>query len=344
MGAWGEGAFDNDTAADWSRSFRHADQASGLALISDALSWAARTPALRAREGEIAVAAAELVACIAGQPAEETAYNRTAFEWADQMDAAAQPQLTGLALQALAQVTGSGSELADLWDEVPSTWPASIAQLLARLLDASPDSGKEQTADALLSGHFYQSAVRALTAIPDTVIPGVYAISFFCWYQEEDPDKPILTIGYNTEAQVQRTLTERSDDGYFSLPAGADEARWNYAFWLQNELAVLGDDTRDPIGTELTQTWIRASGLWYPDQDRSPEADAAADQIEDYFTGLYLRTARQLHTGGLIAQIFGRPIPILVHELEYYDHIANLTRQANPPGLADAFISWIDHA
>jgi hypothetical protein len=224
----------------------------------------------------------------------------------------------------------------------PGTWPASIAELLARLLDASPDSGKEQTADALLSGHFYQSAVRALTAIPDTALPGVYAISFFCWYQEEeDPDKPILTIGYNTEAQVQRTLTERSDDGYFSLPAGADEARWNYAFWLQNELAVLGDDTRDPIGAELTQTWIRASGLWYPDQDRSPEADAAADQIEDYFTSLYLRTARQLHTGGLITQIFGRPIPILVHELEYYDHIASLTRQANPPRLADAFISWI---
>ena len=48
---------------------------------------------------------------IAGQPAEETAYNRTAFEWADQMDAADQPQLTGLALEALAQVTGSGSEL-----------------------------------------------------------------------------------------------------------------------------------------------------------------------------------------------------------------------------------------
>ncbi|HXL88411.1 MAG TPA: DUF4259 domain-containing protein [Streptosporangiaceae bacterium] len=272
MGAWGEGAFDNDTAADWSRSFRHADQASGLALISDALSWAARTPALRAREGEIAVAAAELVACIAGQPAEEATCSRTAFEWADQMDAAAQPQLTGLALQALAQVTGSGSELADLWDEVPSTWPASIAQLLARLLDASPDSGKEQTAEALLPGHYFQSAVRALTAIPDTALPGVYALSFFCWYQEEDPNKPILTIGYNTEAQVQQTLTELSGDGNFSLPDGAGDARWNYAYWLQNELAVLDDDTGIPSAPNSPGRGSGPAACGTPTRTAAPKA------------------------------------------------------------------------
>jgi Domain of unknown function (DUF4259) len=37
MGTWGEGAFDNDAAADWAHRFERADRASGIALIEDAL-------------------------------------------------------------------------------------------------------------------------------------------------------------------------------------------------------------------------------------------------------------------------------------------------------------------
>jgi hypothetical protein len=339
MGTWGEGAFDNDSAADWSLGFRDADQASGLALIGQALSRGAGMPALRTRDGELAVAAAELVAYMAGQPAEETAYSRNAFDWADRTIATAGPQLVSLALQALAGITGHASEIACLWDEVPSTWPASIAELMAMLLDASPDSGKEQIEQELLPGRFYQSAVKALIAIPDADVPFIYAVSFYFWY-EEDGRWPALTIGYNTEARVQRALTGPSD-GCFSMPSDEDEARWNYAFWLQNELAVIGDETRDPIGTELIQAWISANGLWYSGRDESAEAGAAADQVDDYVTSLYVRTAQQLHADGMITQILGRPVPILVHELEYYDQIAELTQDANPPGLADAFTTWI---
>jgi len=165
-----------------------------------------------------------------------------------------------------------------------------------------------------LPGHFYQSAVKALTATPDADIPFIYAVSFYFWY-EEDGHWPALTIGYNTEARVQRALTGPSD-GCFSMPADEDEARWNYAFWLQNELAVIGDETRDPIGTELIQAWISANGLWYSGRDESAEAGAAADQVDDYVTSLYVRTAQQLHADGMITQILGRPVPILVHEPE----------------------------
>jgi hypothetical protein len=42
--------------------------------------------------------------------------------------------------------------------------------------------------------------------------------------------------------------------------------------------------------------------------------------------------------------LFGRPIPVLVHELEYYDAIAMQNLAANPPGVADDFIRWCrDH-
>jgi hypothetical protein len=68
VGTWGEGAFDNDTAADWVHEFDGADLASGMRLIESALGRAAGTPAgsyLDREDGDLAVAAAELVAYIA---------------------------------------------------------------------------------------------------------------------------------------------------------------------------------------------------------------------------------------------------------------------------------------
>jgi hypothetical protein len=85
------------------------------------------------------VPAAELVAYIADRPVADTAYGKTAFEWAERADALAGPQLISLALQALARVTGEHSGLADLWDEGPSIWRDSIAELMAELQDASSD-------------------------------------------------------------------------------------------------------------------------------------------------------------------------------------------------------------
>jgi hypothetical protein len=339
VGTWGEGAFDNDSAADWSHEFDGADHAAGMTLIKTALQRAADGH-LGTRDGELAVAAAELVAYLADQPTDETAYNRAAFDWADRVDAAADPELVSLAVRALARVIGEESELADLWDEEPGQWRISMTELTAKLLDTGAEPAAGLSSDGPLPGHFYRSAVMALAAIPATEVPGIYAISFFFWNQDDDPNRPALTIGYNTEDQIQHVLN--LPPGHQDGPAGDEaEARWNYAYWRQNELAVIGDATRDPVGAGLIQDWMRASDLWFPALDPTDEADAAAEAIDDYITGLSVSTARQLHGSGVISRTFGRPIPVLVHELEYYDWIADLTEAANPPGLADAFTTWI---
>jgi hypothetical protein len=140
VGTWGEGAFDNDTAADWAHEFDGADLAAGMQLIEDALGQAAGTPAgsyLGRRSGDLAVAAAELVAYIADEPVDETAYNTVALEWVERTDPRAELPLLDLARQALARVTGEGSESADLWDEEPSAWRESVAELDAKLKAAS---------------------------------------------------------------------------------------------------------------------------------------------------------------------------------------------------------------
>jgi hypothetical protein len=63
--------------------------------------------------------------------------------------------------------------------------------------------------------------------------------------------------------------------------------------------------------------------------------------ITAYFVDACIRIARALHDDRVIEQYFSRPIPIVVHELEYYEKIAVQTRSANPPGLAKEFEDWI---
>jgi hypothetical protein len=49
---------------------------------------------------------------------------------------------------------------------------------------------------------------------------------------------------------------------------------------------------------------------------------------------------QDLHRSGEVVRLFGRPVPVLIHELEYYDQIARQNEAANPPGLVDAFARW----
>jgi hypothetical protein len=138
MGAWGQGAFDNDTAADWSWEFENADLAAGLRLITDALSTAAQADAaaayLDANDGTRAVAAAELVASINGQPIAESPYNETARQWIARVHPSSDPSLTNLARQAVSSVTTVNSELAQLWDEAGSSaWRSTMSELRDKL-------------------------------------------------------------------------------------------------------------------------------------------------------------------------------------------------------------------
>lgn len=136
MGAWGEGAFDNDDAADWAAQFDGADSEAGLRLIEDALRSAAQTGLddyLESDIGAEAVAAAELVTGIVGQPPRTTPYNETALRWAARVSPDVAQPLVGLALRAIERVTGTGSELAELWDEAGPSWRASMTDLASRL-------------------------------------------------------------------------------------------------------------------------------------------------------------------------------------------------------------------
>ncbi|MDP2290807.1 MAG: DUF4303 domain-containing protein, partial [Actinomycetota bacterium] len=103
---------------------------------------------------------------------------------------------------------------------------------------------------------YLRSAVMAgLKSLDASSRDETYAVSLFVYDDEDDPRRPTLTVGTNTESQV-RLHDEGGDDL---------EVRWNYAYWLQNALAVIGHEVADPVGAQLCRAWIENQGLWFDD-------------------------------------------------------------------------------
>ena len=144
----------------------------------------------------------------------------------------------------------------------------------------------------------------------------IYAISLYVFDEEDDPCRPVAVLGYNTERQVQKSSSETSDE---------QEARWNYAFWIQNAEMCLGQgDTAEDI-----KEWITEQGLW-----------DSEDEIAPKFVELLVAIVQDIHASGLLKDKFGREIPVLIHELEYYEKIAQQNIAANGETLDRDFVSF----
>ena len=195
-----------------------------------------------------------------------------------------------------------------------------------------------------LAEHLYRKAVAGLESIDPSERGDTYAVSLYVEDESDDPRRPAVKAGTNTERQVRFTCDPPSDDRPNPrwAPTDEQEARWNYADWLQNELAVLCGTRLDPTGNELREQWIRDAGWWFEYDGDWYTADRLGPLITAAFVELCVSLARRLHEDGDVVRVFGRPIPVLVHELEYYGEIADQNVRANPPGLAQGLVDWIE--
>ena len=143
----------------------------------------------------------------------------------------------------------------------------------------------------------------------------IYAISLYVFNEEDDPCRPVAVFGYNTERQVQKSITEAADE---------QEARWNYAFWLQNHEMCLGrDETAEDIRKWITEL------EW-----------EGEDAIKFKFVNLLVAVVQGIHASGLLKEKFGREIPVLIHELEYHEKISQQNIEANGEALDRGFVSF----
>ena len=186
--------------------------------------------------------------------------------------------------------------------------------------------------------HVHRRLTAGLLDAAATRPDDVYALSLYWSYEEDEPSRPRLELAWNTEARVRWVLAHEH-------PHDEDEARWNYAYWTVAQtaepLAVVGDSDDDPEGAALRHAWLDDLGLVPEPEDDTDAYELWRPAVEDAFLDLCVTAATRLHVSGVVLAALGRPVPVIVHELEYDDSDVQRTLAANPPGLADGFAAWV---
>jgi hypothetical protein len=159
-----------------------------------------------------------------------------------------------------------------------------------------------------LREHLNARIADALASTPVGEKAGIYVVSLLVYDAEDDPRRPTITVGYNTEERAAACTPGPGQKAKWPIASDAAEARWNYAFWLQNALDVICDDGRDPAGAKRVRAWAQDKGYWYSNEEEDQDIEAALRRV---------------------------------HELEYYEEIAAQNEAANPPGLVVDFIRWV---
>ena len=164
----------------------------------------------------------------------------------------------------------------------------------------------------------------------------IYAISFFVYSNESYEYN-----GYSNITQFHISYNTESDCN------GADELseeRWNYAYWRQNETPIIEVDEENE-GIKLLFSWYKENGIYNIGYEDVNCYDEKMRYIGKGPVGYYellneiTSVAKKLQENGYIKKMFGKQIPIIIHDLEYPWYIIEATKIANPNGEADVFLN-----
>ena len=174
-----------------------------------------------------------------------------------------------------------------------------------------------------------------LRSLPKHLVDDIYAISLYM--NKGDIQEPMLTFSFNTRSQIARVMA--SEANAFGNPSDESEATWNYAFWMQTPNSSYLTPPHGEDGV-LWGAACKDMGLEYLEDDDF-DIDGYEDGIGNLLAKLAISVSLSLHASGIFVEKFGRILPIVIHELEYYDEIASITKSGNPEGVADEFINWV---
>ncbi|MGO4477200.1 DUF4259 domain-containing protein [Massilia sp. 2TAF26] len=134
MGAWSHESFGNDDACDWAAQL---DEYDDLSLVEATLDTVleAGDDELEAPEASEAIAAAEVVARLQGNPGTADALPEELDAWVERIRLLPSADLAAKARRALDRVLAGPSELMELWDESGESeaWQASVRELKDRI-------------------------------------------------------------------------------------------------------------------------------------------------------------------------------------------------------------------
>ena len=134
MDAWDADALGNDTATDW---LAEVVETSDLGMILEAFDTvlSAGDDTVELQAGEEAIAAAELVAWLAGQPGKSGDQADMIETWIDENELEFTDSLAKKARRSIDRVFNNPSELREAWEEGEDfdDWKAELAKLKERL-------------------------------------------------------------------------------------------------------------------------------------------------------------------------------------------------------------------
>lgn len=165
----------------------------------------------------------------------------------------------------------------------------------------------------------------------------IYAISFFVYSNE--------SYVYKGHSNVTEFCVSYNTENDCSGTGELSEERWNYAFWLQNETPIIEANDENE-GMRMLFEWYKENGI---DNIGYENYDSCYDNEMRYIgkgpVGYYellsevTAVAKKLQDSGFIKNKFGKPIPIIIHDLEYPWYIIEATKKANSNGEANMFFA-----
>ena len=168
----------------------------------------------------------------------------------------------------------------------------------------------------------------------------IYVISFFVYANE--------SYKYNGYTNVTEFSIGYNTDSYCEYADTISERRWDYAFWKQNEVPII-EATEEDIGMKVLFDWYEENGInniGYEDYNNcyNEKMEYIGRGPNGYYELLseVAKVAKRLQESGYVREMFGRPTPIIIHELEYSWYIIEANKEANPNGEADSFFATLE--
>jgi hypothetical protein len=138
MGSWSVESFGNDTACDWGYELEKVKDLSLVeATVQKALDMGENY--LESSDAEEAIAAADVIARLMGNPGVRDAYTETVDKWVENHPLKPSQDLVARARRSIERILKEPSELLELWqegDEIEA-WKTSVENLKSRLKKAS---------------------------------------------------------------------------------------------------------------------------------------------------------------------------------------------------------------
>lgn len=168
---------------------------------------------------------------------------------------------------------------------------------------------------------------------------GIYAISFLVCANEG--------YEYNGYSNVTEFHVSYNTENDCRGAGELSEERWNYAFWRQDETPVIEADDENE-GMKILFDWYEENGV----ENIGYEDYSACYDDEMRYVGKgpvgygellseITEAAQKLQESGFIRGKFGRPIPVIIHDLEYSWYVIEATEKANSNGEADTFLAAV---